>query len=480
MFPLEAVRGIAIFWYHNQEDVVMGLTMRERHAIIRELAPRFRQTTSKKERSQMLNQCVAISGYTRSYAAYALRWCGKEVVRVIGKRRVVFIPGHARARGAARQRQRVYSSPSLLAALKFLWALSDGLCGKRLVAFMRQTLPRLEQEGALPWLAKDPPLRSQLLHISPATVDRLLAETKAATHLKGRSATRPGTLLKHHIPVRTFADWNENEPGFCEIDLVAHDGGSACGDFAQTLDLTDVASTWTETKAVQNKAQCHVFAALRDLRQQLPFALRGIDSDNGGEFINNELKRYCEDEQITFTRSRPYRKNDNCFVEQKNFSIVRRTVGYYRYDTNEQLVMLNDLYASLRLYTNFFLPVMKLKEKVRTGSHVTRRYDNPTTPYQRVLDHPKTSQPVKDALRRQYAQLHLVELKRTINNLQAQLFNSAVARKLPLPRPGYPREDHPWRKTMTTVQRRHTRPPSSVSTHGAGTTIIQKKELTHA
>jgi len=425
----------------------MGLTMRERHAIIRELAGRFQSAAKKKERSEILDQCTNVTGYTRSYAAYALRLCGKEQVRMVGKQRVVFIPGHARAMGTSRQRSGQYQSQAFLEVLTFFWVLSDGLCGKRLVTFIRQSLPLLERDGALPASANHPALRSRLLTISPATIDRLLTTTKARTQLKGRSTTRPGTLLKYHIPIRTFADWDEHEPGFCEIDLVAHDGGSAFGDYIQTLDLTDVASAWTETKAVQNKAQCHVFAALQAIRQQLPFPLLGIDSDNGGEFINNELKRYCEHEHITFTRSRPYRKNDNCFVEQKNYSIVRKTAGYYRYDTQQQLQILNELYASLRLYNNFFQPVMKLKEKIRTGSHVTRRYDTPLTPYHRLLEHPKTSQQVKEALMHQYDQLHLLELKRTINRLQAQLFNSAFDRNTPIPPIGYPDQRHPWRQS---------------------------------
>jgi len=192
-------------------------------------------------------------------------------------------------------------------------------------------------------------------------------------------------LLKHHIPIRTFADWNEQCPGFCEADLVAHDGGAAFDEYCQTLTLTDIATGWTETAALKNKAQIHVFAGLQELRSRLPFPLLGIDSDNGSEFINNQLLRYCQDQHITFTRSRPLRKNDNCFVEQKNYSIVRRSVGYYRYDTPKQLNLLRSLYARLRLYNNFFLPGMKLKEKVRSGSKLTRRYDQPQTPYRRIL-----------------------------------------------------------------------------------------------
>lgn len=429
--------------------------MRERHAIIRELAPRFQEAKSKKERSQILDQCVNVTGYTRWYAAYVLRFCGKPVVRLVKGRPVRFIPGHARDRGSARQRKRTYGQPELIEALTMLWALSDGLCGKRLVAFIREVLPQVEREGGLPKLV--PTVREQLLKISSASVDRLLTKTRATVRLKGRSTTRPGTLLKHHIPVRTFADWKEDEPGFVEIDLVAHDGGVAYDDYAQTLDLTDIATGWTELRAVQNKAQRHVFAALQCLRARLPFPLLGIDSDNGSEFINHDLKRYCEAERITFTRSRQYRKNDNCFVEQKNYSVVRRTVGYYRYDTPDQLLLLNSFYDALSLFTNFFQPVMKLKEKIRVGSRVTRRYDEPLTPYQRVLEHPKTSQLTKESLKIRYSSLKLLELKRKLNLIQAQLFDSAFRRTLPVVRIGHPKPEHKWRKS-TLHRKKETQP----------------------
>jgi hypothetical protein len=445
----------------------MELSMRERQSIIRELSTRFQKTTSKKERGQILDQCVSITGYSRSYAAYAMRLCGKELVRMIDGRRVVFVPGHGRSPGALRKRKAQYSSPLLLEVLTFFWSLSDGLCGKRLVAFIAQTFSALERDAALPWLKKDASLREKLLRISAATIDRLLAKTKARMQLKGRSTTRPGTLLKYHIPVRTFSDWNENQPGFCEVDLVAHDGGAACGDYIQSLNLVDIASGWTEPIAVQNKAQCHVFGGLKQIRQRLPFALLGLDSDNGSEFINQELVRYCDSEKITFTRSRPYRKNDNCFVEQKNYSIVRRTVAYYRYDTPEQLQLLNEIYSALRLYTNFFQPVMKLTEKIRTGSHLTRHYDFPKTPYQRLLEHPKLTEEVKAALQGQYAQLHLVELKR---------FASAIDKKLPVVRPGYPPENHALRRCNTAMgcrraPRLFSQNPPGISTVGASTNI---------
>jgi hypothetical protein len=278
---------------------------------------------------------------------------------------------------------------------------------------------------ALGELKCDAETRQKLKRLSAATIDRLLAPERKKYQLKGRAHTRPGTLLKHQIPIRTFSDWDEQRPGFVEVDLVAHDGGVAAGDYCQTLDMTDIATTWTETAAVKNKAQVWVFEALKELRKKLPFQLLGIDSDNGGEFINAHLQAYCRQEQITFTRARPYRKNDSCFVEQKNHSVVRNAVGYDRYDTEEQLRLLNELYQHLRLYTNFFLPSMKLKSKTRVGSRVQKRYDQARTPYRRVLSARQVSKRRKELLRAQYATLNPAALKRQIERLQLQLLKSA-------------------------------------------------------
>lgn len=263
--------------------------------------------------------------------------------------------------------------------------------------------------------------RKKLVKISPATIDRLFREYKKRPTGKGRSYTKPGTLLKTQIPIRTFADWSENKVGFTEIDLVGHDGGVARGDFAWTLDMVDVKVQWTEQVAVFNKAQKHVFAGIKTIRARLPFPLLGYDSDSGSEFINHQLYRYSIQEKITFTRGRAGKKNDNAFVEEKNDSVVRRWVGYGRYDTQEQVDVLNELYDVLRLYTNFFLPVMKLKEKVRIGSKVIKKYDKPTTPYQRILRARDVSKEVKDRLRKHYKTLNLVQLKKQIDGILKRL-----------------------------------------------------------
>jgi hypothetical protein len=437
----------------------MGLIMQERHAVTRELSSRFRRA-SKKERSSILNDYVQLTGYNRSYASFILRACGIKQVRMIAGKRIVFIPAQARPAGAPRKRSGPYRTKAFLDALRQFWALSDGLCGKLLVAFIREIVPLLERQKRL--LIPQAPIREQLMSVSAATIDRILAKTKRESRLKGRSLTRPGMLLKHQIPVRTFADWDDVRPGLCEADLVGHDGGSAYGDFCCTLTLTDVATTWTETEASKNKARSNVFPAIKAARAKLPFELLGLDFDNGGEFVNAQLVQYCQEEHLTFTRSRPYRKNDNCYVEQKNNSIVRHLVGYYRYDTPEQLELLRKLYRVARLYTNFFVPVMKLKEKVRHGSKVTRRYDEPQTPYKRVLAHPQIPEQVKINLTRQYESLNVVELKRVLNRLQQALFRSAIEAGPPPQLPSHVRiqsPDHPWRKGGTFTRKKHPQQP---------------------
>ncbi len=420
----------------------MGLTMHERKAITNELAERYQRST-KTVRGQILKEFIQLTGYSHCYGSHILHNWGKHHVRMINGKRVEIVLG-IKQRKQRRTKPRRYDGAIIL-ILKRIWVISDGLCGKRLRAFIDTALPVLERwhEIVLP----DDETRAKLLAISPATIDRLLAPTRKNFWDRGRSATKPGTLLKHHIPIRTYEEWNERTPGFLEIDLVAHDGGSAYGDFIQSLDATDIASGWTETRAVRNKAQRWVMQALRGIKNDLPFPLLGLDSDNGSEFINNHLLRFCEDLKITFTRSRPYRKNDSCYVEQKNYTIVRRTTGYYRYDNDQQLALLDELYRYLRLYTNFFQPVMKLTSKTRNGSRVHKTYDKPQTPFQRLLVHPDVFPSVKEKLSALYDTLNPAELKRIIVRLQHDLFlaHSPLPQRpshLPLQAP-----DHPWRKT---------------------------------
>jgi len=393
--------------------------MSERRLLVKIEAGRYRKAR-KKEKSRLLDELVALSGYNRWYAVGLLRGQGKTIP--VGRR--LRLMGDL-GRSTRRRRPRIYEGV-VLEWLKKIWAILDFVCGKRLAAIIPEVVPVLERHHEI---VLDAATRQKLFSISPATIDRVLAPERRKFALRGRAGTKPGTLLKRQIPIRTFAEWNEARPGFVEIDLVGHDGGDASGDFCQSLNVTDVASAWTENAAVINKAQVWVFEALKDIRARLPFPLLGIDSDNGSEFINNHLLRYCQQEKITFTRGRAGKKNDGCFVEQKNYSVVRRAVGYARYDSPAQQRLLNTLYGHLRLYTNYFQPVMKLLSKARIGSKVKKTYDPPQTPYRRLLAAPGTTDPMRQRLQAEYATLNPAQLKREITRLQNLLRKTAAARQ---------------------------------------------------
>jgi len=387
--------------------------MRQKKAVTRELRDRY-QKSSKKEKTMMLNEFIQLTGYNRSYAARALRI--KEVLGYmnIGSKRVRWV---REKRKIKRKKKKIYDQ-EVLTALKEIWKISDCICSKRLAPFLSEVIPVLEKHGEINLTTR---IREKLFKISAATIDRLLAKERKRYRIKGRSTTRPGTLLKKSIPLRTFADWNEAKPGFFEVDLVSHDGGAVRGDFIQSLNFTDIATGWVEMVAVKNKAQVWVFGGIKSIKERLPFPILGIDSDNGSEFINAHLLRYCQKEHITFTRSRPYRKNDSCFVEQKNWSVIRRAVGYGRYDTDKELNILNELYSYLRLYVNFFQPVRKLIKKERIGSKVIKTYDEAKTPYRRVLASPDIEDEIKVKLKSKYDMLNPAELKRKITKLQNKL-----------------------------------------------------------
>ncbi len=357
---------------------------------------------SKKERGQILDEYVQTTGYHRKHAIAVLR----------GKRH--------RTLGQIRRPRSSQDTAEDARALERLSELFDGINAKLLRVAMNNELEHLYTSG---FLRVSRACYQRLKQISPATIDRL--RTRYGRGLPPRvkrGRTKPGTLLKSQIPIRTWADWNEDQPGFTEMDLVSHDGGLEQGDHAWTLNFTDIKTTWTECAAVRNKAQQYVFEALKRVRARLPFPLLGLDSDNGSEFINDELLRYAQQEHLTFTRSRPGRKNDNAHVEQKNWSVVRRFVGDWRYDTPHQLTLLNQLYEVLHAYINFFIPTQHLKDKVRTGTKVTRHYDGPLTPYQRVLADPHIAARVKTKLRKQYRRLDVVGLRREIDDLTRQLW----------------------------------------------------------
>lgn len=251
--------------------------------------------------------------------------------------------------------------------------------------------------------------------MSPATIDRLLRPWKRTGGRRSLSTTKPGSLLKNAIPLRTFADWEDSRPGFIEVDLVAHCGESVEDFYLNTLMAVDVATGWSEFVGVWGKTQQRVGTAIHHVRQRLPFPLLGLDSDNGSEFINQDLAIWCRREGITFTRSRPYKKNDSCYVEQKNGSIVRRVIGYDRYSSKRALEALNRTYYLLRWYINFFQPVMKLVSKTRHGAKVSKVYDTAQTPYRRVLKAGVLTDAKKAELASTYSYLNPVKLLKEIN-----------------------------------------------------------------
>jgi len=366
---------------------------------IAQLLSRYKNA-SKVEKNTILDEFTKTTGYHR-----------KSAIRILRKRyRYVTAP-------IKRPRKRRYDLLDAIVLAK-VCTLLDWVNSKRIQPEIGVAIDSLVEERELICSKEQ---RKKLIKISPSTIDRLLKTHKKRPVGKGRSYTKPGTLLKHQIPIRTFADWNEKKVGFFEIDLCGHDGGLAKGDFAWTLNFVEVKVQWTEQAAVFNKAQKHVFAGIKRIRGKLPFPLLGYDSDSGSEFINHQLYRYSIAEKITFTRGRAGKKNDNPFIEEKNDSVVRRWVGYGRYDTQEQVDVLNEFYEVLRLYTNFFLAVQKLKEKVRVGSKVKKIHDKAATPYKRILRSKAVPKEVKDRLRAEYKTLNLVKLKRQIDEILKRL-----------------------------------------------------------
>ena len=391
--------------------------MKERKRIAEATAGRYRRER-KREKTAILNEFVELTGFARSYAALVLRNHGR-VVQVNPKLRV----GGDVGKKLRRPGRRPDYDEQVVKVLIKVWRIMDYICGKRLAPVLSEIVERLQRRGEL---KGDPEVSQKLSRMSAASIDRLLRGERQKYQLKGRAHTRPGTLLKHQIPLRTFSEWDEQRPGFLEIDLVGHDGGVIDSLHGFTLDAIDIATAWVSLAALKNKAQVWAFEGLQKIRAKLPFPLLGIDSDNGSEFINGSFFRYCQDEKITFTRSRPYRKNDSCFVEQKNYSVVRRAVGYQRCDTDEQLRLLAELYQPLELYTNFFQPSMKLKSKERHGARVTKKYDRARTPYQRVLESSFIDEVTKEQLRQRYELLNPAQLKRQLERCQRKLLATAA------------------------------------------------------
>jgi hypothetical protein len=304
------------------------------------------------------------------------------------------------------------------------------MCAKRLVAAIRSLLSIYERWGEL---HVKPSVRAKLLRLSAATADRLLHDERQKMRtIRGGTHTRPAaSTLLGQIPLRTFDEWDRGILGQVQADLVGHDGGLNQGDFAFTCTLTELSVGWSELRPVANKARVRVAAALEDIRRSLPFAIVALGTDTGSEFINGHLYAWCQEQHIAFSRTRPYRKNDNCFVEEKNNSLVRHTVGYLRYNTPEELCLLKEIYERQTLLSNYFYPWMKLVSKTRRGARVYRRHDIPRTPFQRLLERDDVAERTKGHLRLIFEQSNPGQLRRELTELQERLYRLASRKPAP-------------------------------------------------
>jgi len=374
------------------------VSMATRDELVRAVTERY-VSGDRAEKGRILDEFVAVSGFHRKHAMRLLRSRSPTV------------------RSGPRPERRVYDD-AVRQALIVIWEASDRICGKRLKALVPVLVDAMERHGHLE-LA--PEIRRHLLAMSAATIDRALRDVRDAAGGRKRRRSASSTALRRSVPIRTFSDWNDPPPGFVEADLVAHSGPVTSGSFIQTLCLTDIASGWTECAPLLVREQRLLSEVLTELRRLLPFDLLGFDTDNDSVFMNETVRDYCQDASIEFTRCRPYRKNDQAFIEQKNGAVVRRIVGYRRLEGLEAAAALAQLYSTVRLFVNFFQPSFKLAGKERDGAHVRKRYHPPATPCERLLADPRTPEPVRAELLRQRAQLDPVRLLSEMRTAQRRL-----------------------------------------------------------
>jgi hypothetical protein len=411
---------------------MMGLTLAVRRAVTETTAIRY-SVADKRTKGAILDELCATTGWHRNHARKALTAALRPKVV------------------APRCPQPPKYGPEVIAALTACWTVLGMPAGKRLAPMLGELVAVLRQFGEL---VIEEDTAALLVSMSAATIDRRLASERAKHRPKGRCTTKPGSLLKSQIPVRTWADWDDAQPGFVEIDLVCHDGGNVTGPHAFTLTVTDIATGWTENRSVPSKEAKCVIAALESIAANMPFPILGVDSDNGREFINSALLQWCERHQITFTRARPGNKNDGCHVEQKNWAVVRTVVGYHRYDTAPELLLLNEIWQLQSKLTNYYYPQQKLISKVRYGAKVSKKYDTAATPFHRAIDHPAMTDDRIAALARTHAKINPAATQRRIQALSAQLLKIATSKAGPTPKA---------QVTKRARSREATNPPSRAS-----------------
>ena len=403
--------------------------MATRDELLEALTARYREA-GRAEKGRILSEFASVTGYHRTHAARVLRATSRP------------------DRAQPRPERRIYDD-AVREALIVLWEASDRICGKRLKALIPTLVTAMERHGHL---ALDAEVRVRLETISAATIDRMLAPARQGGNGRRRVARSPA--IRRSVPIRTYADWGDPAPGFMEADLVAHSGPMTSGSFVQTLVLTDIATGWTECAPLLYREQMLLSEVMSVVRERLPFPLLGFDTDNDTVFINDTIKGWCEKAGVEFTRSRPYRKNDQAHIEQKNGAVVRRMVGYRRFEGLAAAEALMRLYQPMRLFVNFFQPSFRLAEKTREGGLVRKRYHPPRTPHQRMIDDPRVPQAVKETLDAEHAVLDPVCLLSEVRVAQEALV--AVADERPAPavscRPRTPHQrmiDDPTRAART-------------------------------
>ncbi len=408
--------------------------MEQKRAVSSKLAAKYRACRQRKQRSEILQQVVELTSYCRHYAAWVLRNLGKvRFVQSSSGELVRLVVGQRNKRRPA-VRARTYDE-SVRKVVVALWESFDQMCGKRLVAILPTVLGVFFKHQQLP---SSGPLYRKLQSISAATIDRLLSAERAKRRLKGIAHTKPTSILKSRIPIVISSELPRTAPGHFQMDLVGHDGGNPNGQFAFSLNAVELCSGWVEPRILLNKAHSWVKKAAKSVKDDSPIPVKSFHTDNDSAFINEPLQRWCARETIQFSRGRPYHSNDTCYVEQKNYNIVRQAVGYARYETEQEVALIATLYEKLRLLINFFYPSVKLLRKVRPDpkSRIRKIYDKPRTPAQRFLDSPEVALSVKIQLRRQMRELDPFRLRAEIARLQSKLLRLVRKKNLKILYPG--------------------------------------------